>query len=335
VIAAASLAATGCSKGNGDSGPVPDGTLSETDPETAAIVNDKPVSMSELRRAVLSVVIQNGMDASHTEAFMAQFGPRILEQLVQGELLYQEAIKGGFSAQPEEIDRSFSEISGRYGSHEEFQAEMENRGFTEKTLRENMSRQITIKKYIEGTVVPEAKVPEETVREAYDQNPSKFQRPSEVRASHILLKIGESDDQEKKGEVFKRAVEIASMAREKGADFAQLARDHSEGPSAPSGGDLGFFARGRMVKPFEDAAFSLEPGEVSDPVLTQFGYHIIKLIERREGLTLPYEEVSDKLRLDLENRMVNEMLSRRITELKESSKIEILFKPAETPPKHP
>lgn len=310
-------------------------TAPDQDLDAAALVNGSKITMSQLKAAVLSVVIQNGMDASHTEAFIDQFGPRILDQLIQGELLYQEAVKNGFEATPEEIDSSFSAISGRYESQEEFQSEMETRGFTETTLRENMATQIAIQKFIGETIVPQAQVPEETVKEAYDQNPSNFQRPAEVKASHILLKIGESDTQENKDEVLSKALEIVSLARKDDADFAQLARERSEGPSAPSGGDLGFFAKGRMVKPFEDAAFSLDVGKVSDPVLTQFGYHIIKVIDRREGLKFSFDEVKEKLAADLKNRMVNEMMSRKISDLKQASQIEIIFKPASTGSQHP
>jgi len=306
--------------------------MNNPDAAPAARVNGSEIPMSELKTAVLSVVLQNGMDASHTEAFMEQFGPRILDQLIQGEILYQEAVKSGFAADSQEIDSSFSGISGRYATPEEFQSEMEARGFTEITIRENMARQITIQKFIGGTIVPEAQVPEETVKAAYDQNPANFTHPEELKASHILIKLADTDPQEKKDDALKRAKKIVSLAREDGADFALLAREHSEGPSAASGGDLGFFTKGRMVKPFEDAAFSLEVGRVSEPVLTQFGYHVIKIIERREAVTSSFEEVKEKLAADIKNRMIDEMVKRKIDKLKQASDIEIIFKPASSIP---
>jgi peptidyl-prolyl cis-trans isomerase C len=218
--------------------------------DAAALINGRSIAMSELQIAVRNVVMQNGMDAGQLDAFMGQFGPRILDQLIEGELLFQAAEKDGYAAAKEDVDEAFAELSGRYEDPKEFQAEMEKRGFTESTLRANISKQLSIQKYIQETIVPQAVVPEDTVRQAYDQNPQNFTSQEEVKASHILINSAEADPQEKKDEALKRAREIAAKANVDGADFAELARTYSEGPSAPSGGDLGFFGRNRMVKPF-------------------------------------------------------------------------------------
>jgi peptidyl-prolyl cis-trans isomerase C len=268
------------------------------------------------------------MNAGNLDVFMGQFGPRILEQLIDGELLFQAAVKGGFKPDDADIDAAFAKLSGRYEEPEEFQAEMETRGFTEASLRANISKQMYIQKYIEKSIVTQAVVPEETVREAYNQNPQKFNGEVEVKASHILINSAESEPQEKKDEALRKALEIAARAKADGADFAELARTNSEGPSARSGGDLGFFTRGRMVKPFEEAAFSMKINEVSDPILTQFGYHIIKVTDRKEGSTVSFEEVKDQLVQDLKNRMINELIERDLSQLREQSNIKVVFTPA-------
>jgi peptidyl-prolyl cis-trans isomerase C len=306
-------------------------------PETsiAARVNGTVILQSDLERAVENVLIRNGMDASQTAAFMNQFGPRLLDQLIQGKLLYQEAMKNGYEADPAKVDEVLSELSARIGSPEEFKSQMEEKGFTEETLKDNIREQLTIQRYVEEIIVPKAVVPEEAVRAAYDQNPQKFERSEEIRASHILIKAEESDPQGKKDEALEKAGDIASLARQEGSDFAALAREHSEGPSASAGGDLGFFAKGRMVKPFEDKAFSMKVGEISDPVLTRFGYHVIQITDRREGGKISFEEAREKLAADLKNRMVGELVNRRIDELKQTAQIEILFKPATPAPQQP
>ncbi|MDT8396492.1 MAG: peptidylprolyl isomerase [bacterium] len=301
--------------------------------EAAAVVNGSTIPMAQLETAVRNVVMQNGMGDSQSDAFLGQFGPRILEQLIDGELLWQEAERKGFIASDGEVETAYGELASRYPEETEFKTEMEARGFTEESLKSNIRKQISIQNYIKGSIVPEAEVPEEAVRAAYDENPQNFTRPEEVKASHILIKSSEADLQEQKASALAKANEIAVKARKPGTDFAELAKTSSEGPSAPQGGDLGFFTRGRMVKPFEDAAFSMKVGDVSDPVLTQFGYHIIKVTERKEGQSVGYEEVKDQLAGDLTNRMVNEMVGRRISELRESAKIELLFNPE--PPQVP
>lgn len=299
----------------------------ETSADAAAMVNGQAIPMSELRTAVRNVVMQNGMDPGQLETFMSQFGPRILEQLIDGELLFQAAQDGKFMATEEDVEQAFNELSGRYAAPEEFKAEMDARGFTEETLRASIRKQMSIQKFVQEVIVPQTDVPESMVRDAYDQNPQNFVQQEEVKASHILIKSAENDPQEKKDETLKKARELADKASKDGADFAELAREHSEGPSAPSGGDLGFFTRGRMVKPFEDVAFTLKVNEISEPVLTRFGYHIIKVTDRKEGKTASFEEVKERLTLDLKNRVTNELIGQRLAQLKESANVEIIFRP--------
>jgi len=328
------LVVSACSKKEEGAGTeIPDAASSADLMDTAdpaspvAMVNGKVIQKSELDRAVLGIVLQNGMDPSKVPFFLQQFGSQILDQLIQREILYEEALREGYAVPSEEFESALAGFSGNFNSPEEFSAALQERGLTEETFREDFRKQMTISNYIEKTVVPKAVVPDEAVREAYDENPSNFEVPEEVKASHILIQVAESDPQEKKDEALERAKEITVLARQEGADFAQLARERSEGPTAPAGGDLGFFSRGRMVKPFEDAAFSMEVGKVSDPVLTQFGYHVIKVTDRKEGRTLPFEEVREKLGAELKNRMVGEMVGRKIEEIKAKSDIQILFKP--------
>jgi peptidyl-prolyl cis-trans isomerase C len=323
-----------CSQGQQSTEPKSTEAASSNDPavaDAAAMINGKSIPMSELQIAVRNVVMQNGMDAGQLDQFMGQFGPRILDQLIDGELLFQAAERGGYIAAKEDLDTAFAELSGRYDVPEEFQTEMETRGFTESTLKANISKQISIQKYIEENIVPQAVISEDVVREAYDQNPQNFAREEEVKASHILINSAEGDPQEKKDEALKKALEIAAKAKADGADFAELARTNSEGPSAPSGGDLGFFTRNRMVKPFEEAAFSMKVNEVSDPVLTQFGYHIIKVTDRKKGSTVSFEEAKEKLGKDLKNRMINELIGQNLSQLREKADIEVLFNPAPPP----
>ena len=331
------LLVAGCSKKDSEApsaaqnGPSPADTVEAASGTPAARVNDVEISTSDLDRAILGIILKNGMDPSQVPLFRKQFGPRILDQLVQEELLRQEAAGKGYTALTEEVDTAISGFSANFPSQDEFHAAMTERGLTEQTLRENLEKQIAIRKYIEGEIVPQAVVPEEDVREAFDSDPASFRVPEEVRASHILIQVADTDPQEKKDEALERAKEVASLARREGANFAQLAKEYSEGPTAPSGGDLGFFRRGRMVKPFEETAFTLEIGTVSEPVLTQFGYHVITVTEKREERSLPFEEVRGKLAENLKNRMIGELVAERIQDLQEASRIEILLEAGPEP----
>lgn len=133
-------------------------------------------------------------------------------------------------------------------------------------------------------------VTDEEIAEYYDTHPDEFNEPKTVQARHILFSLEEGAEPELVEEKRKQAEEIAAQAREEGAGFAELAKTHSEGPSAERGGDLGTFTKERMVAPFAEAAFSMEPGEISDPVRTRFGWHVIKVEAVNEATTTPLEE---------------------------------------------
>ncbi len=131
-------------------------------------------------------------------------------------------------------------------------------------------------------------VTEQDARRYYADNEQQFSTPEQVKARHILFKTGEGKNDE---EVKKRAEDVLAKAKA-GADFAELAKKYSEDDSnAKNGGDLGFFGRGAMVKEFEDTAFAMQPGQISDLVKTQFGYHIIKVEEKKPAEVRPFDQV--------------------------------------------
>jgi len=157
------------------------------------------------------------------------------------------------------------------------------------------------------------RVTDETLKEGYDKMTADFPEEVEVRARHIL--VDEEDD----------AKEIAKVLRGSDEDFAKLAAEKSTGPSGASGGDLGYFVKGDMVAPFADAAFALKPGEISDPVKTQFGWHVIKLEDRRTRKPPAFEELEPQLRQQLTQATAQEI----IAEVKAEANIE---NAEETPP---
>jgi parvulin-like peptidyl-prolyl cis-trans isomerase-like protein/SurA-like protein len=143
------------------------------------------------------------------------------------------------------------------------------------------------------------RVPEAQIRRRYDANPKLYRQEEEIKARHILFttRPGMADD-EKKAKA--RADSLLAAIRKDGGDFAELAKRFSQEPGAStSGGDLGWFGRGRMVKDFEQAAFALKPGEISAVVKTQFGFHIIKLEERKAAGQKPFETVRGEIRMQI------------------------------------
>jgi peptidyl-prolyl cis-trans isomerase D len=137
-------------------------------------------------------------------------------------------------------------------------------------------------------------ISDEEIRNYYESHPDEFSTPETVTARHILFQLPEDADEDAVAEAEKKAMEIMKKARQ-GEDFAELAKKHSQGPTAKDGGFLGSFQRQDMVKPFSDKAFSMKPGDISDPVRTQFGWHIIKVEDRQKAAVKPLEEVKGKI----------------------------------------
>lgn len=160
-------------------------------------------------------------------------------------------------------------------------------------------------------------VDEARIREYYQTHQEEFVSPEEVKARHILVRP-QGDDEQAWKQALAKAQQVAARARRAGADFGALAREFSEDPaSRENGGDLGWFGRNRMVAEFDEAAFSLKPKEVSDPVRSQFGYHVILVEEKRPARQKSLEEVRDLIRFKLAENLADAEASRRATAVKE------------------
>ncbi len=144
-------------------------------------------------------------------------------------------------------------------------------------------------RYSPGAFKGKVTIDKEGVEIYYAENQDEFKEPEKIEARHILFKIPDDADEAAVEEIRKKAMEIYEKAK-LGENFAELAKNHSEGPSAASGGYLGPFARGAMVKPFEEAAFAMQPGDISEPVQTRFGWHIIKVDQRFEATVTSMED---------------------------------------------
>ncbi|MFQ5877390.1 MAG: peptidyl-prolyl cis-trans isomerase [Acidobacteriota bacterium] len=168
-------------------------------------------------------------------------------------------------------------------------------------------------------VLDSVEVSEEDVRSAYDRAlPTRFSLPEQRRASHILFRVAPDASPSEVEKIEAKARDVLRRARG-GEDFAELARENSEDGSASNGGDLSFFGRGQMVKEFEEAAFTLAVGEISDLVRTGYGFHIIKVTDARDPRTVPFEEARDQLREGLRLAAARSLVLERSREFAEAA----------------
>jgi peptidyl-prolyl cis-trans isomerase C len=198
---------------------------------------------------------------------------------------------------------------------------MKSRNMNEADLRKNLAQELKIKKAIEAHVNTNQVVTEVEAREFYQQEKERFQMPESAQARHILIKVDQEDNAKAKAEK-KAKIEDLRKKLLAGADFAALAKEHSDCPSGlRSGGDLGTFSRGQMVPAFENAAFNQPLKEIGPVVETSFGYHIIQVIERNKEKTLAYDEVKDKIMDGLKMKREQEAFKEYLQTLKAKATI--------------
>ncbi len=248
----------------------------------------------------------------------------VLDNLIGQELLFQESVKQGIKVNNDEITTEIDKIKQRFPNDAEFKQAMLSMNISEAVLTSKINKGISIKKLVEKDVEPKVTVSDSETKGFYDDNPNSFSEPQQVKASHILVKVDAmADDAQKKAA--KEKIEKVQAKIKKGEDFAALAKEYSDCPSGAQGGDLGFFGPGAMVKPFEDAAFAMNTGEISDIVITQFGYHLIKVVEKKDAREVSYQEAKGDITNYLKRRKTDEEIKALITSLREAAKIEQLM----------
>ncbi len=295
-------------------------------PESAegkvATVNGIDISRKDYNREVK--LYKDRMTRSGKPLNDQQFkiiGDQILDRLIETELLYQESRKQGVRIDSKEIETQFSEIRQRFTSEQEFTAAIGQMDLTEAGIRAQIEKGLAINELVKTRIAENIAISADESRKFYESHPELFKQPEQVKASHILIKVGPDADAEKKTAAREKIEQIQTRLK-KQEDFAALARDNSEGPSGPKGGDLGYFKRGTMVKTFEDAAFALEVNQVSEVVETRFGYHLIKVVDKKPEQTLAYAEVKGQLDEHLKQQKVKLKVDTYLDGLKKNAKIE-------------
>jgi len=237
--------------------------------EIVAVVDGEPIRVEELERALAAEAAITG-DALDDPAWRDERRRRLLDDLVERKLLEQAAVRRGIRVSEAEIDRALLRLRADYpGEAYEDLLSSQKLGPTE--LRDRLRRQLLLERLLSREVYARVAVTDAEIDLWLEQNPDFLRsRPERVRASQIVVRTEEE------------ARRILAELR-KGASFAELAARHSLSPDAKVGGDLGWFARGEMPPPFEEVCFKLAPGEVSDVVESEYGFHLFLVQEKDRG----------------------------------------------------
>ena len=266
---------------------------------------------------------------------MKKFKSKIVTRLVEEELIRQALDAKKITVTDADIDAEFNKHKNSMpGGEAQFQAFLKRSGMSIDKIKGDIKKQLTLKKHLNKnnslTVSPA------DIKKHYDENLKRYEVKERIKASHILIKVAEAPKANDKkapaaaglsdAEAKKKIDEIYKSATKKGADFAEIAKKESMGPSAPRGGDLGEFGKGRMVPDFEKVAFEMKVNEISKPVKTKFGWHIIKVVEKKPEGTKSFDEVKDQISSRLEARTFRDAREKFVKELKEKGKVELLEK---------
>jgi len=292
-------------------------------PDVVARVNGEDVKKSELEMAIRSLEerARSAVPAEQRDAVYRQ----VLDRLIGFHLLVQEAKARKVVAPPWEVDSQIEQIKKQFPSEDAFTQMLQSRGVTAEQLRADTAQTIAVNVMLKAELEPKVAVTADAGKKFYDENKARFRQDDSVHASHILIRTPENADAAAKAKAKSQADGLLAQIT-KGGDFAGLAKQFSQDPgSAPNGGDLGFFSKGQMVPAFEQAAFSLKPGQTSGVVETPFGYHIIRVSETKAGRDLTYDEVKGQIDEYLKQQIRDQKSQEFVDQLRAKGKIQILL----------
>ncbi|MBN2398301.1 MAG: peptidylprolyl isomerase [Deltaproteobacteria bacterium] len=296
--------------------------------DTVAIVNGTLITQGDLD-AELSMMQKQFADLDKaSDEQLAEIKRDILENLISREVLYQESQRKGIEVDEVTIDERLANIKKRLPQGEDFEGMLAEMHLTESDLRMQLREGMAIQKLVDREIIDPIGISDTESKDYYDKNPDLFKQPEKVQARHILIKIDPVGGEAKKAEALKKIKQVQKELKE-GKPFPELAKKYSECPSSAEGGDLGYFARGQMVQPFEDVAFSLKKGETSGVVETSFGYHLIQAVDKKPEVMSSYDEVKDRLTQYLKRTKAGEEAEKYVERLKGKAKIERFLSAAE------
>lgn len=257
--------------------------------ETVAKINGEAISKDDLYSEMVE-----------------QYGAATIDKIIGDKIVAAEAKKQKINITNSILNKEVEKLKASYGGEEAFKQELESNNTTLAFLKQDLKNYLTIKQLLE----PQIEITEEEMKTYFDENKDSFGEAEQIKASHILV----PDE--------KTANEVKQKLND-GGDFAELAKDYSTDDSTKdSGGDLGYFAKGTMVSEFEDVAFGLAVDQVSKPVKTEFGYHIIKVEAKKKAKEANYNDSKEEIKETLVDQKIDSEYTTWLENKKKSYDIE-------------
>lgn len=277
----------------------------------AARVDGEEIALTELDLAVNQYVMSQGL-GPHSSVGIGEIQRTVLERLVTILVVSRHAEKAGFAATDQEVEDALAEIRAQLGSPEDYRLFLTVQNITEEMLRRQLFRQISADKLVRTQVLGKIEIQDTEIQAYYRSHKDELTAPEKVKLRHIFVRIRPDMTDEERAAA-REKIDSAKAQLDAGKEFAELAVAVSEDPAAASGGSLGWMRRDQVTGPFEVVAFSQPLNDASDVVATDYGYHIIEVLNRKDPGVMELEEarptIVQQLKQDKERVAVQNYLS--------------------------
>jgi len=254
----------------------------------------------------------------------------ILDEMIIDKLISKRAAETPVT--DEEMKAQWERIKGNFGSEDELKKQVEAAGETIDKVKKGLHDRLAEEHWMDAQVKDKANVTDAEAEDFYKKNPDEFKSPEQVRASHILVRVEKDAKPEVVTEKEKAAQAIADRVK-KGEDFAKLAKELSEDPSAKqNSGDLDFFTKEQMVPEFSKAAFSMKKDEISNPVRSDFGFHVIKVTDHKDAETVTLEKAKPQLIAFLSRQKKQAEIQKVVADIRSKADVKINLPEPPAPP---
>jgi peptidyl-prolyl cis-trans isomerase C len=296
---------------------VPPGTV-------LARVNGKEIPAGQLDQTVRIYLETNAQDAGSMPADqLKSLRKQLLDSLVGSEVLFQASQAARISVPEEKVEEQIQQLRSRFSSEEEFSGYIQSQGISLTDMKERIRRNLATTELVEREVDSKIAVSDSEVADYYKKNKDRMKRDETVKLSEIFIRSASEAGPASKAKA-REKIEALLKEVQSGKDFATVARTHSESPDAKRGGEMGYISRKSTLPVLADAAFRLKAGEISDVVETPFGYHILKVAERRAPGEIKMEEAKPQISKAVFQEKERAAFNTYLDRLKEGAKIEIL-----------
>lgn len=287
--------------------------------DAAAVVNDVPIPRKALLDVVQSIIAQ--LDDIPDTATTEKYRREALSSLIDFELLYQDGQARKLTVTPADISAEVKQTEKSFPSPKAYEEALKAKGLTRADIEQETRRALIVRRMLEDVVWPGVAASDEQVQRYYEQHKTEFEHPAQIRVRYILIRA--KKDAADRTRARNTAAALAKKAAG-GEDFAALARAESEDPAtAQKGGDLGYLARGTMGDAFDQAAYALSPGQVSEVVEMPAGFAVIQMVSRREAGIATVAEVRDRIVAAIKSEGRDKAQEKFVGELRSKARIEI------------